>query len=41
MSEMQKGNVARDSSGHFAQAAFPDQAKRKMIEFASRLNRGL
>jgi hypothetical protein len=38
---MQKGPIARDSTVDFAQPAFPDQAKRKTIEFASRLNRGM
>ena len=41
MSKMQKGEIARDSSENFAQPAYSDQAMRKMIEFAARLNRGM
>ena len=38
---MQMGKIAFDSAGDFAQPAFPDQAQRKMIGFASGLNRDL
>jgi hypothetical protein len=38
---MQNRNFARDTTVDFAPPAFPDQAQRKMIEFASRLNRAL
>jgi hypothetical protein len=36
---MQKGKIARDLTVEFVQPAFSDQALRKVIEFAERLNR--
>jgi hypothetical protein len=38
---MLKGKIARDLTVEFAEPAFSDQALRKVIEFAERLNRGM
>ena len=38
---MQNRNFARDTTVDFAPPAFPNQAQRKMIKYALRLNRAL